>query len=244
VVGSRPDFGTVRFDPAASIASRVGYYWTRRLQAAFIATMKGVFANNASGAPGGGAVRTTSPTTFPAAATSRASPTSTRRPSLDAVLTIGDSMQDLSLMMVHSVVYGRMQKNNLIDFIPDARGEVMIPVYQGKQVIVDDGMPKTGTVYDTWIFGAGAVRLGVGAPIVPTETFRHPFAGNGGGQSTLYNRVEWTCIRLATSTLARPDNGGPTIRPARTTLPRPHSWQRVYPERKQIKIARLITREA
>jgi hypothetical protein len=211
-------------DPAASIAQRVGYYWTRRLQAAYIATMKGVFANNASGSPGRRRCSErphqrhfrrrlfAGVTDFNAAAF------------LDAVLTIGDSMQDLSLMMVHSVVYGRMQKNNLIDFIPDARGEVMIPVYQGKQVIVDDGMPKTGTVYDTWIFGAGAVRLGVGAPIVPTETFRHPFAGNGGGQSTLYNRVEW-CIHPVGHkySLARPDNGGPTIRRARTTSPtRPH----------------------
>src|SRR3974390_1078063 len=44
-------------DPAASIAARVGYYWTRRLQAAFIATMVGVLANNASATPGGGATQ-------------------------------------------------------------------------------------------------------------------------------------------------------------------------------------------
>lgn len=231
-------------DPAASIASRVGYYWTRRLQAAFIATMKGVFANNASGAPGGGAVQndltndisgvsyTAGVTDFNAAAF------------LDAVLTIGDSMQDLSLMMVHSVVYGRMQKNNLIDFIPDARGEVMIPVYQGKQVIVDDGMPNTTGVYDTWIFGAGAVRLGVSAPIVPTETFRHPFAGNGGGQSTLYNRVEWTIHPVGHKFAGTPNNGGPDNTAGANMLAAAASWQRVYPERKQIKIARLITREA
>jgi hypothetical protein len=231
-------------DPAASIAQRVGYYWTRRLQAAYIATMKGVFLNNAAGSPGGGAVQndltndikgggyTAGVTDFNAAAF------------LDAVLTIGDSMQDLSLVMVHSVVYGRMQKNNLIDFIPDARGEVMIPVYQGKQVIVDDGMPNSTGVYDTWIFGAGAVRLGVGAPLVPTETFRHPFAGNGGGQSTLYNRVEWCIHPVGHKYAGTPDNGGPSNATSSNQLANASSWQRVYAERKQIKIARLITREA
>jgi hypothetical protein len=130
-------------DPASSVAARVGYYWTRRLQAAFVASMKGVFANNAKATPGGGAVQndltndvsggsyTAGVTDFSASAF------------LDAILTIGDSLNDLSLVMVHSIVYGRMQKNNLIDFIPDARGETMIATYQGKQVIVDDGMPNT-----------------------------------------------------------------------------------------------------
>lgn len=231
-------------DPAASIASRVGYYWTRRLQAAFIATMKGVFANNASGSPGGGAVQNDLTNDISGGSYVAGVTDFNASAFLDAVLTIGDSMQDLSLMMVHSVVYGRMQKNNLIDFIPDARGEVMIPVYQGKQVIVDDGMPKTGAVYDTWIFGAGAVRLGVGAPLVPTETFRHPFAGNGGGQSTLYNRVEWTVHPVGHKFAATPDNGGPDNTAGANQLAAAASWQRVYPERKQIKIARLITREA
>jgi hypothetical protein len=231
-------------DPAASIAQRVGYYWTRRLQAAYIATMKGVFANNALGSPGGGAVQNDLTNDISGVGYSAGVTDFNAAAFLDAVLTIGDSMQDLSLMMVHSVVYGRMQKNNLIDFIPDARGEVMIPVYQGKQVIVDDGMPNSGGVYDTWIFGAGAVRLGVGAPLVPTETFRHPFAGNGGGQSTLYNRVEWCIHPVGHKYAGTPDNGGPANTTASNQLANSGSWQRVYAERKQIKIARLITREA
>jgi hypothetical protein len=231
-------------DPAASIAQRVGYYWTRRLQAAYIATMKGVFLNNAAGSPGGGAVQNDLTNNISGVSYSAGVTDFNAAAFLDAVLTIGDSMQDLSLMMVHSVVYGRMQKNNLIDFIPDARGEVMIPVYQGKQVIVDDGMPNTAGVYDSWIFGAGAVRLGVGAPLVPTETFRHPFAGNGGGQSTLYNRVEWCIHPVGHKYAGTPDNGGPSNSTASNQLANASSWQRVYAERKMIKIARLITREA
>lgn len=235
-------------DPAASVGARVGYYWTRRLQAAFVAAVAGVFANNATATDAfhiqndltndiTGAAYVAGVTDFNASSF------------LDAILTIGDSMEDLSLMMVHSVVYGRMQKNNLIDFIPDARGEVMIPVYQGKQVIVDDHMPtnstgKGATAYDTWIFGAGAVRLGVGAPLVPTEVFRHPMAGNGSGQSTLYNRVAWSVHPVGHKYAGTAPNGGPDNSANTNMLAAATSWARVYPERKQIKIARLITRES
>lgn len=146
--------------------------------------------------------------------------------------------------MVHSIVYNRMQKNNLIDFIPDARGEVNIPTFLGRTVIIDDGVPNTGGVYDTWFFGAGAVRLGVGSPKVPTETQRKPDAGNGGGQEVLYSRLEW-CIHpnghawVATGA----GDGGPTNAGTTHNLAAATSWRRVFPERKQIKIARLITRE-
>jgi hypothetical protein len=147
-------------------------------------------------------------------------------------------------MIVHSVVYSRMQKNNLIDFIPDARSEVLIPTFLGRQVIVDDSVPRTGSVYDSWIFGAGALRLGMSSPKVPTEIERKPGAGNGGGQEVLYNRVEW-CIHPAGYRYAgTAPNGGPSNLNTTNNLANLNSWVRVLPERKQIKIARLISREA
>lgn len=231
-------------DPAASVAARVGYYWTRRLQAAFVAAMTGVFANNAAVSPGGGAVQNDLTNDISGGSYSAGVTDFSASAFLDAILTIGDSLNDLSLVMVHSIVYGRMQKNNLIDFIPDARGETMIATYQGKQVIVDDHMPTASSgVYDTWIFGPGAVRLGVGAPLVPTEVFRHPMAGNGGGQSTLYNRVEWSIHPVGHKYAGTAANGGPSNATSSNNLAHASSWQRVYPERKQVKIARLITRE-
>jgi hypothetical protein len=230
-------------DPANDVAARVGYYWTRRLQAAFVAGMKGVLANNAKAAPGGGAVQNDLTNDVSGGGYVAGVTDFSASAFLDAILTIGDSLNDLSLVMVHSIVYGRMQKNNLIDFIPDAKGETMIATYQGKQVIVDDGMPNTGGVFDSWIFGPGAVRLGVGSPTVPTETQRRPAAGNGGGQSTLYNRVEWCIHPVGHKYAGSPASGGPSNAATANNLAHQDSWQRVYPERKQIKIARLITRE-
>lgn len=238
-------------DPADSIATRVAFYWTRRLQAAFIATWQGVSKDNAANDTGDyvnditGASFTDGVTNFSAEAY------------LDAKVTMGDSMEDLSLVMVHSIVYNRMQKNNLIDFIPDARGEVQIPTFLGAEVIVDDGMPngtsavlEDGTagaagVYETWLFGAGATQFGVSAPKVPTEVERQASAGNGGGSETLHSRVEWSLHPVGHAfSAASPANGGPSNAATTNNLNIATSWDRVYPERKQIKFARLVTRES
>lgn len=225
-------------DPMDAIATRVAFYWTRRLQAAFIATMNGVILDNVANDSGdyqnniSGASFLDGVTNFSAEAF------------LDAAVTMGDSMEDLTAVMVHSVVFNRMQKNNLIDFIPDARGEIQIPTFLGREVIVDDGLPVTSNVYDTWLFGAGSVRLGVSSPKVPTAVERKEGAGNGGGQEILYSRVEWSLHPVGHAYSGTAPNGGPGNGTGSNDLQNAGSWNRVFPERKQIKFARLVTREA
>lgn len=222
-------------DPMNAIASRVAAYWVRRLQTSFIATWRGVIADNAANdsgdyindISGGGFVDGV--TNFSAEAF------------LDAAQTMGDSQDDLVAVAVHSVVYNRMQKNNLIDFIPDSEGRINIPTFLGREVIVDDGVPRTGSVYDTWLFGAGATQFGVGSPPVATEVERKAGGGNGGGQDVLYSRVMWSIHPTGHAFVQSsiPDGG-----PANGDLDDASSWNRVYTERKQIKFARLVTREA
>lgn len=226
-------------DPMEVIADRVAFYWTRRLQAAFIATWNGVIADNVTNDSGdyvndiSGASYSAGVTDFSAEAF------------LDAAVTMGDSMEDLTAVVVHSIVYNRMQKNNLIDFIPDSNGVVNIPTFLGREVIVDDGVPRSGNVYDTWLFGGGSTRLGVGQAKVPTEVERKAGGGNGGGQEVLYNRVEWTIHPVGHAFAGTPPNGGPAnTGTAGDDLDEATSWNRVYPQRKQIKFARLVTREA
>lgn len=226
-------------DPMESIASRVAYYWTRRLQAAFIATWRGVIADNTSN-DSGDYTNNVSGASFIDGVTNF-----TTEAFLDTTLTMGDSMDELVAMCVHSVVYNRMQKNNLIDFIPDARGETMIPTFLGREVIVDDSMPRNGNVYDTWLFGSGATQFGVGTPPVATETERKPGAGNGGGQDVLHNRVMWCIHPTGHAWVGTAGDGGPAnTGTAASDLDEAASWDRRYPERKQIKFARLVTREA
>ncbi len=226
-------------DPMNAIADRVATYWTRRLQAAFIATWKGVIADNTANDSGdytvdiSGASYSAGVTDFSAEAF------------IDAVTTMGDSMEDLRAIFVHSVVYARMMKNNLIDFIPDSEGRVNVSSFLGREVIIDDNMPRTGSVYEAWLFGAGATQFGDVDPPNATATERKEGGGNGGGQDVLYSRKMWCIHPTGHSWVGTAGNGGPAnTGSAASDLDEAASWNRVYPERKQIKFARLITREA
>lgn len=229
-------------DPMAAIANRVANYWVRRLQLAFVATVAGNFAQNATATPDN-ALQNDMTHDVSGSAYSAGVTDFSAENFIDTTVLMGDSMEDLTMVMMHSIVYARAQKNNLIDYIPDATGQVRIPTFLGRQVIVDDGMPAAGGVYQTWLFGAGAVRLGMGAPKVPTEVQRQPQAGNGGGQEVLYNRVEWALHPTGNAYVGTAPKGGPSNANTANNLAHEDSWSRVYSERKQIKIARLITRE-
>ena len=229
-------------DPMDAIANLVADYWTRRLQYAFVATVNGLFSANALASPIG-AVQ--NDMTYDISGSSYVAGVTdfSAEAFINATLTMGDSMGDLSMIMVHSVVYARMQTNNLIDFIPDSDGHVNIPTFLGRQVIVDDGVTNTGGVFQSWLFGAGAFRFGAGNPKVPTETKREPQAGNGGGQDILFNRVEWVIHPTGNAYVGTPASGGPSNAATTNNLAAAASWSRVFSERKMIKIARLITRE-
>lgn len=231
-------------DPLDAITNRIGSYWARRLQAAFVAQMKGVFADNAA-APTGDDQHTINDLTvdIKGASFDDGVTNFSAEAFIDTTVTMGDAMASLSLVLMHSVVYARMQKNNLIDFIPDARGEINIPTFLGRRVVVDDGMPAAGGVFETWLFGSGAVRLGVGTPKVAAETERVAAAGRGGGTEILYDRVEWMLHPNGHAYAGTPANGGPSNAATANNLAAASSWKRVFPERKQVKIARLITRE-
>jgi hypothetical protein len=203
-------------DPMDAIANRVANYWVRRQQALFVATLRGVFADGV--------------TNFGAA------------PFVQATATMGDAMGDLTLVMMHSVVYATALQNNLIDFVTDSNnpGAIGIPTYLGREVIVDDGVYNAAGVFETWLLGRGAIRIGAGSPKVPTEVDRKPENGNGGGQDILYNRVEWV---IAPSGYAYIQGSIPAGGPTNADLATAANWSRVFPERKMIKIARLISRE-
>lgn len=239
--------------PMTAIGNRVGYYWTRRLQAMFIATMQGVFADNAAAPTAGEHVQNDLTNNISGAAYSAGVTDFSAEAFIDTAVTMGDSAEALGMCFMHSIVYARAQKNNLIDFIPDANGVVNIPTFLGRRVIVDDGLPNpagTGAaqtaagIYHTWLFGGGAVRYGVGTPETPFETDRLPSAGDGGGQEVMYDRVQWCLHPVGHAYVGTPPNGGPTNAATTNNLAAATSWQRVFTERKQIKVARLITRES
>lgn len=236
-------------DPLSAIVNLVSDYWNIRLQKVAIATLQGVFADNTANDSGdytldiSGAGFTAGVTNITAEAV------------IDALSLLGDSRRDIVAMMVHSTVYSTLEKNDLIDFIRDSQSNAEIPTFRGMRLIEDDGLPNpastgagpsgaaaTGAgIFHTWLLGRDALRYGTGDPMMPTEMHREPLAGQGGGQNVLINRVEWMLHPSGHSFVqATPNIGGPS----NTELVTAANWNRVFPQRKQIKIIRLITRES
>ena len=152
-------------DPMAQIGNLVADYWARRFQALLISTLTGVFA----AASMSGNVHNISAITGADAFTGSTF--------IDAAHKLGDAESKLTAVMVHSLVFATMRKQNLIEFIPNSEGVYNIPTYLGKRVIVDDSMPVTSGVYTTYLFGEGAIGYGEGEAPVPTETDRDSLAG-------------------------------------------------------------------
>lgn len=239
--------------PFEMIGNRTAAFWAKRLQAAWLAYLAGIFADN-DAAPAGtehvqydltysllalnGGVFKDGLTNFSAEAM------------IDAAQTMGDASDELGLVWMHSVVAARAKKLNLIDAIPDSEGPIKFQTYLGHAVIIDDGMPASSGTYDTYLLAPGALRYGVGdldaaAEGGPaTEIDRKPAAGNGSGETILHNRNLWLPHLPGHKYAGTYPTGGPTNAATSNNLAAAGSWLRVFPERKQIKIARLRTREA
>ena len=178
-------------DPVGAITGRIGQYWATNNERRVITSVKGVIADNIAN-DSGDMINDIS-------VAIDTSPTAANLIDADAVLdtiqTLGDHGQNLGAIAMHSVVLTALKKQNLIDFIPDARGEVNIPTYQGLTVIEDDSLTGTtygttpiNTFYDTVLFGMGQFSSGEGVVNVPSEFIRLPDAGNGGGEERIYSR--------------------------------------------------------
>ena len=219
-------------DPIEAISTRVADYWVRQDQRLFIAAAQGVIADNIANDAGDMIVDVS--TAGAVAESNRFS----AEAFIDAQQTMGDRGSDLTAVVVHSVVEARMKKLNLIDYIPDSEGRVIIPAYQGKRLIVDDGLPvfavgpNSGT--SVWLFGAGAYGMGEGTPRVPAAVSRHELAGAGGGQEVLTSRRTFILHPRGFAYTGTP--AGPS--PTNTEFALAAGWDRRV-ERKLIRFAEL-----
>jgi hypothetical protein len=228
-------------DPMAAIANRVAEYEARQLQLTTLEILEGLFADN-DAAPGGSDTHTAGDLTFDASGVGFVAGVTnfTAENLFDAVQTAGDSQEDFKVLAVHSAVFSRMRKNNLIDFIQDSVTGADLATFQGMKVVYDDQMPKTGNVYHSYIFAPGAVELGWGTHPRATEVVWAADGSNGYGETILYRRRIYCVHPMGHAYIGAATGGGP----ANTVLEVAASWSRRCPERKQVKIARLITREA
>lgn len=224
------------------IAERIDAYWMRAMQRRLVATIQGLYADNVASNSGDmvfNAARTTS-------GSAAASNGFTRTNFTSAAFTLGDAFENTGVIAVHSVVYKRMVDNDDIDFIPDSQGNLVIPTFLGKRIVVDDGMPAelnatSGLIeYVSVLFGAGAIGYGESAPVISpaVEVDRTPEGGNGGGIETLYSRKNAILhpygYKFTSSSVA---GTSPSIAELKDAA----NWQRVFDERKQVPLAFLRT---
>jgi hypothetical protein len=164
---------------------------------------------------------------------------------LDTQFLLGDAYDLFTAIAVHSTVYKRMKKLDMIDTIPDSQqaGKV-INKFGNLDVIVDDKMTATagstsGYKYSTYLFGRGAIAFSQ-IPLTGGDqnvvVWRDEKKGVGAGSTEVITRRNFIMHPRGikyTGSLAG------VTGPSDADLAA-DNWTQVY-QTKNIRIARLIT---
>lgn len=215
-------------DAMQRIKDRVAAYWTRQMQSRLISSLKGIMKQNIASDD--------SDMVYDASSEALSGKAVIR-----AAATLGDHMETVKAIAMHSSIYTQALENNEIEFVRDSEGSLIMPAYKGLGVIVDDELlPDDDGVYTSILFGMGAVGFGVSDPRIAdgTEIENTPSAGMGGGQSTLHSRINNAIHPLGFSWTEQSVAGqSPSI----AELADPLNWKRTV-ERKAAPIAFLLTK--
>jgi hypothetical protein len=223
-------------DPQRQIADLVGGFWARDNQRMLLKILAGLFdASN-------GVLRTTHRNNIYSDVATGSITDAMRLTGdtfVDTTVKLGDASMKLGAVIMHSDVEAFLRKRDLIDFIQDSTGVARIKIFQGRRVIVDDGIdPNDGTTsllkttgtnspsYLTFVFGAGAIAYGTGglSNEEAAETWRDPLNHNDylitRRRFLLHPRgVRWTGTAAA--------NGGPSDAELATGT----NWSKVYTDK-------------
>ena len=208
--------------PMQAIGAQVAAWWNRKEQRTLISILQGIFDTALAG-------------THELDISAIAGPDGiiSADSILDTKQLLGDAADQFTALAMHSAVKTTLQKQNLIEYIPNARGEVVIPTYMGYRIIVDDMMPYAGGVFTTYLFSNGCFGRGDGIPVdlTPIETDRDSLQHD----DILINRRAFVLhpfgVKFTNNTVAG-------VTPENTELALGANWQKVY-EDKNIGIAQL-----
>jgi hypothetical protein len=186
---------TGRGDSAMNrVAERISAYWGRRKEERIIATAEGVIADNVANDSADMVYSVYSDVSSPNAANRISYPAINR-----ARLTMGENLDDLRVIAMHSFVYATLLDDEKIEFKKPSEAPFEVPYYAGMMVMHSEMMPvTTGTnsdQYDCFLFASGAFMSIDEVPSRPTiygnegtEITRDPDIGDGGGADYLTTR--------------------------------------------------------
>lgn len=228
-------------DAITRIQSRVEAYWTRQMQLRLIASLNGIKADNEANDSGD--------MILDISGESGAAANFSATAVIEASGTLGDAMDSLTAIAMHSDVYRQALKNDLIEFLPDSQGRP-IATFRGLATIIDDGLTVDTGVYTTVLFGQSAVGYGMAEPRVAdgTEVESLPSSGNGGGQQILHSRTNLAIHPAGFSWQDSYVSGQDTIAvagdsPSITELADAGYWNRTI-ERKSVPLSFLVSKVA
>lgn len=210
-------------EPMQHIRNRFGKYWERQWQRYLLGSARGVIASNIANDNGDMVID--------------AGATISAGAFQDAAFTAGDTADQFSAMGVHSVVMNQMVKQDLIEYLRDSEGRIILATYLGKPIFMDDGLTYGKGQYLSLIFGAGAFGYGEGTPKVPVELERKPSGGNGGGAEILWERKTYL---LQPAGFSWKGNTNPNTSPTIAQYAAAANWERVF-DRKQVPFAAVIS---
>ncbi|MBB5343165.1 major capsid protein [Tunturibacter empetritectus] len=223
-------------NPLEALQGRVSAYWDRQFERRLIASLLGVMASNVAN-NAADMVNDISGATGTAADFSAEAV-------IDAAATLGDRLDDVKAIAMHSDIYSAALKSDLIEFIPQSQG-LPIRTFRGLGIILDDNLSPASGVYTTILLGNGAVGFAASEPRTGygTELFRIPASGNGGGQSVLHSRMN---VGIHPLGFAWSDStGGNAIAgdsPTLAELAAAAHWSRAATSRKSIPLAFLVSK--
>lgn len=224
-------------DPVAAITSKIGTYWATVKTKRLVAAALGILADNVA--------NDSADMRYSIATDANSAVLAAEKISGDAIVmaaaTAGDKQDIFKAIAMHSAVYTNLRRLDLIEYLPDSEGKPSLPYYMGLAVIVDDALPAVaGTyriTYTSILFGMDTVAHGNGRVAVPSEYYRVPSAGNGGGQEIIYSRSNEILMPYGFSFVSGSVAG---IAPTIAELKLAANWNRVW-QRKNIPLAFLQT---
>jgi hypothetical protein len=225
-------------DALQHIRNRFGEYWMKQWQARLMAATEGVYADNVANDSGDMVHDIASESIAGQSASTQFSDDAF----IEAAFTMGDMVDGITAIGVHSTIAKKITQLNGAEDVRDSEGNLLYQAYKGRRIIVNDlAFPAIagstdGFKYRSVLFGTGAFGYGEGTPIMPVELEREASQGNGGGVETLWERKTWLLHPFGFSHTGTPAATSFT----NTELKAATSWDRIV-ERKNVPLAFLVT---
>lgn len=162
-------------DPIGAITAQLGSFWAKEQQKSLIASIGGALdALDTAKASEKHTLDISSKAIDGAAV-------------IDAKSLLGSEGNKISAICMHSKVYYKLVKDNLIQFVATSEQKSEFPTYLGLRVIVDDSLVDNAGIYTSYLFANGAIGY---ANITPEHSIELERVADS-GVSLLFSRQGW-----------------------------------------------------